>query len=208
MADFSESSQQLYDRIFEQVKDLDIGVLINNVGVSYEHPEYFSEVSTDDLWRLINVNVAAVTFLTRSLLPSMLGRKRGAVVNVASFAACYPMGLISVYSATKAYMHTFTQALQQEYSGSGVTIQSVTPLLVVSKMSKVKRPTFLAPSPTTFVRQAVGTIGCLPVSLGCISHEIQGLALSCLPSSFRSHYILNVHKKLMKAAKAKKNKSQ
>lgn len=207
-ADFTEGSQSLYDRILDELKGLEIGVLINNVGVSYEHPDYFCEVTTAVLWQLVNVNVAAVTLLTRALLPSMVERKRGAVINVASFAGYYPMGLLSVYSATKSYMNTFTQALQQEYHGKGVTIQLVTPLLVVSKLSKVKRPSFFIPTADRFVHQAIRTIGCQRATLGCIPHELQGWFLSVIPSWLRNALFFNLHKSMMKRAKAKKNKSQ
>ena len=207
-ADFSESGQQLYDRIFNQVKNLNVGILINNVGVAYENPEYFCEITTDMLWQLVNVNVAAVTLLTHAILPSMLGRKRGAVVNIASFAGCYPIGLMSVYSATKSYMHTFTQALQQEYSGTGVTIQSVVPLFVVTKMSWIKQPRCFVPTPTDFVHRSIGTIGYQPVSRGCVSHELQGLAISCLPSWLQKTATFNVVKFVMKKFKAEKQKSQ
>ena len=206
--DFSEGSQQIYDDILDQLKDLDIGVLINNVGVGYEHPEYFCEVAAEGLWQLVNVNVAAVTLLTRALLPSMVEKKRGVIVNISSFAGIYPMGLISVYSATKSYMTFFTQALQQEYSGSGITIQSVNPLLVVSKMSKVKRASFFIPSPDGFVRQAIRTIGYQPVTVGCFAHQLQAWFFSLLPSWVRSQFIFNAQDSMRKRAKAKKNKAQ
>jgi 17beta-estradiol 17-dehydrogenase / very-long-chain 3-oxoacyl-CoA reductase len=205
--DFSEGSQQIYDDISDQLKDLDIGVLINNVGVSYEHPEYFCEVTTEGLWQLVNVNVAAVTFLSHALLPSMVEKRRGAVINISSFAGFYPLGLLAVYSATKSYVTFLTEALQQEYSGRGITIQSVNPLIVVSKMSKVKQASFFAPSPDEFVHQAIGTIGYQSVTVGCFAHQLQYWFLSFLPSWIRSPFIFSKQKETWKRVKAKKNKS-
>lgn len=67
----------------------------------------------------------------------MTDRKKGIIVNVASSAAYNPMALWAVYSATKKYVTWFTSILRREYENSGIIIQTVCPMMVATKMSKV-----------------------------------------------------------------------
>ena len=59
VVDFSDAAN-IYDKIEEELSGLEIGILINNVGVSYEYPDFFVNVPEDRLWQLINVNMASV----------------------------------------------------------------------------------------------------------------------------------------------------
>ena len=76
---------------------------------------------------MIQVNVTALTHLTKLLLPPMLDRRRGRILNVASTAAFQPGPLMAVYYASKAYVLSFTEALANEVDGSGVTVTALCP---------------------------------------------------------------------------------
>src|SRR5256885_3090289 len=76
---------------------------------------------------MIEVNVAALTALTALLLPGMLERRRGAILNAASTAAFQPGPNQAVYCATKAYVLSFTEALAEEVPGSGVRVSCLAP---------------------------------------------------------------------------------
>ena len=76
---------------------------------------------------MIEVNVAALTALTALLLPGMLERRRGAILNAASTAAFQPGPNQAVYCATKAYVLSFTEALAEEVRGSGVRVSCLAP---------------------------------------------------------------------------------
>ena len=76
---------------------------------------------------MIQVNVLALTVLTRLLLPDMVARKTGRVLNVASTAAFQPGPLMAVYYATKAYVLSFSEALGNELEGTGVTVTCLCP---------------------------------------------------------------------------------
>src|SRR3954464_8882763 len=102
-----------------------VDVLVNNAGFG-GHGAFHERQRDADL-RMIAVNVTALTELTRLLLPGMVERKRGRVLNVASTAAFQPGPFMAVYYATKAYVLSLSQALAEETSGTGVTVTCLCP---------------------------------------------------------------------------------
>lgn len=104
---------------------LDVDVLVNSAGVAVRGP--FAESDLDAHLELLQVNVVALTNLTRRLLPGMVGRRRGRILNVASTAAFQPGPRASVYHASKAYVLSFSEALAKELRGTGVTVTALCP---------------------------------------------------------------------------------
>ncbi len=102
-----------------------VDVLVNNAGVG----AYGEFVDSDPEAQLamIRVNVGAVVGLTRALLPPMVERGRGRILNVASTAAFQPGPLMAVYYATKAFVLSFSEALAEELAGTGVTVTALCP---------------------------------------------------------------------------------
>lgn len=99
--------------------------LVNNAGFGYH-----GEVAGQDPARqaaMIQVNVAAVAALTRRLLPPMLARGAGVIVNVASTAAFQPVPYFTAYAATKAFVLSFTEALAEEVAARGVRVLCLCP---------------------------------------------------------------------------------
>src|SRR2546427_7374658 len=76
---------------------------------------------------LLQVNVIALTHLTKLVLPAMLAAKRGRILNVASTAAFQPGPFMAVYYASKAYVLSFSEALAEELSGAGGTVPTLCP---------------------------------------------------------------------------------
>ncbi len=76
---------------------------------------------------MLQVNITAATLLTRLLLPGMLERRAGKILNVASVASFFPGPLMAVYYASKAYMLSFSEALTEELRGTGVTVTALCP---------------------------------------------------------------------------------
>jgi len=124
-ADLSEpgAGRALADRLAEQ--DLQIDVLVNNAGFGLFGPLH--EADGRRIAQAVQLNVAAPTELTCSLLPGMRARNRGAIVNVASTAAFQPVPYMAVYGATKAYVLSFTEALWAETRGTGVHVTALCP---------------------------------------------------------------------------------
>ena len=108
-----------------QRERLDVDVLVNNAGFGLNGP--FAELPLDRQVGMIELNVTSLTALTRLLLPSMISRGRGGVLNVASTAAFQPGPLMTVYYATKAYVLSFSEALAEEVSDTPLRISCLAP---------------------------------------------------------------------------------
>ncbi|CAG2177005.1 unnamed protein product [Oppiella nova] len=109
--------------------DEEIHVLVNNVSICYpkERPEYFTEIPnlSQFIESIINVNIKACTRLTALVLPRMVAKGRGVIINLSSMSALYPIPLLAIYSATKVYIDYLSRCLHQEYKSKGIVIQSL-----------------------------------------------------------------------------------
>jgi hypothetical protein len=114
-------------RVMERVaaEGLQVDVLINNAGYASYGP--FAQTDLEDEVKMIQVNVTALTALSKAVLPGMLERKQGRILNVASTAAFQPGPLMAVYYATKAYVLSFSEALAEEVRGTGVSVTCLCP---------------------------------------------------------------------------------
>jgi uncharacterized protein len=118
---------------------IDIDFLINNAGLGDYGSFATSPSERDD--EMVQVNVVALTSLTRRLLPQMIARKRGAILNVSSSAGFLPIPGMAVYAASKAYANSFSEALRAEIRGTGVTVTALCPGPVHTEFGDVaKRP--------------------------------------------------------------------
>ena len=112
------------EEIFQEAGDA-VDVLVNNAGFATFGP--FAETDLGRELEELQVNVVALTHLTKKFLPGMLTRRRGGILNVASTAAFQPGPLMAVYYATKAYVLSFSEALAEELRGTGVTVSVLCP---------------------------------------------------------------------------------
>jgi len=118
---------------------IEIDFLINNAGLGDVGPFATSPPQRND--EMLQVNVAALTHLTRRLLPQMISQKRGAILNVSSSAGFLPIPEFNVYAATKAYVTSFSESLRAELRDTGVTVTALCPGPVHTEFGDVaKRP--------------------------------------------------------------------
>ncbi len=117
------SAREIFDET--QGEGLDIDLLVNNAGFGTYGPFVDGDMKKE--LEMIQLNVLALTALTKLYLPGMVQRKRGRVMNVASTAAFQPGPLMAVYYATKAYVLSFSEALANELKGSGVSVTALCP---------------------------------------------------------------------------------
>ena len=102
-----------------------IDILVNNAGTQVYAP--FTEADEQKLINLIQVNITALTQLTRLLLPGMVQCRRGKILNLGSTGSFVPGPLNAVYCASKAYVLSFSEAIAAELDGSGVTVTTLCP---------------------------------------------------------------------------------
>ncbi|XP_055545089.1 inactive hydroxysteroid dehydrogenase-like protein 1 isoform X2 [Wyeomyia smithii] len=186
VADFSNGAT-VYSRIWKVLKFIDVGILVNNVGYMPQRLDVF-DAHTDDVYlRMVNVNVLSVLLMTHMVLPHMKQVRRGIIVNVSSHTAYYPAAYMTVYSASKAFGHNMTLALQNELRGTGVECQLVVPQFVRTNMTgPLDLSMFggsLVPDGISYGRWATWTIGKTNHTSGHWYHSIQLPLHRLIPSS-------------------------
>jgi len=118
-------------------ENITIDILINSAG--FGNYGLFTNTDLDEELSMVQVNISAVTTLTKLFAKDMVKRGSGKILNVASTAAFQPGPLMAVYYATKAYVLSFTEALANELSGTGVTITALCPGPTASEFQTVAK---------------------------------------------------------------------
>ncbi|XP_043542725.1 hydroxysteroid (20-beta) dehydrogenase 2 isoform X2 [Chiloscyllium plagiosum] len=137
-ADFNQGAE-IYGPIEAALKDLNIGILVNNVGKTYQVlPCYF-------------LDVPDVEKMTKIVLPQLLKRKKGIIINISSEAGAHPHPLITMYSATK----------------------SVLPLLVSTNLTHDQETNLFVKRADDYAQEALNTVGLTEKTNGCLSHALQ-----------------------------------
>jgi len=119
----SENCRELFEWTLN--KNLTVDLLVNNAGLAHYGP--FSDAALEETSAMLDLNIQALTHLTRLFLPGMLQRKTGGILNVASTAGFQPIPNLSVYAASKAFVLNFSEALWAECKGKGVRVFCLCP---------------------------------------------------------------------------------
>jgi short-subunit dehydrogenase len=127
------SAEKLYKDIISA--GLEIDLLINNAW--YGRWGEFGRIERTDYGAMIQLNIVSLTELCHLFLPSMVERKTWGIINIASTAAFGPVPYGTVYSSSKAYVLTFTEALNYEYREKGIQIMVLCPWATESKFMTV-----------------------------------------------------------------------
>ena len=115
----------------------EIDVLVNNAGLALGlDPAHSADLADWDT--MIDTNIKGLTYCTRAVLPGMMARKRGHIINLGSVAGSYPYPGGNVYGATKAFVHQFSLNLRADLHGSNVRVTSVEPGLAETEFSLVR----------------------------------------------------------------------
>ncbi|XP_070492605.1 hydroxysteroid dehydrogenase-like protein 1 [Chironomus tepperi] len=196
-ADFG-SGKEIYNEIKQKLQLLDIGILVNNVGRMYDFPDDLDNVPEDLLWQIININVGAVTMMSRIVIPQMKVNRRGIIVNISSGSECQPTPLMTVYASTKTYVRNFSLALSKELEEHNVQVQLVTPLFVQTKMNNystsVMKGNILMPDVESYTKFAVFTLGKSSQTTGYWSHGLQYGAMRLCPDFIRTIISFNMNR--------------
>lgn len=212
VCDYSKFDKAAQDKIAKVVKDLEVGILVNNVGVSYRYPMFFHELADSEVKDLMTMNIDSTVWMTRMVIPGMVDRKKGVIVNISSASAMYDLPLLAEYSGSKSFIEKFSRALNAEYKSKGITCQCQVPFYVATKLAKMRR-SLMVPTSTEFVALAIKWVGhgdC--VVSPYLFHAIQGWILDVLPSSIVASIIMKMHlatrKRGLKKDAAKKEVSK
>ncbi|XP_053617469.1 very-long-chain 3-oxoacyl-CoA reductase-like [Plodia interpunctella] len=202
------AEHDIYGEIFSEIYGMEIGILVNNVGVSYDYPEYFLEVPNwlNKINALIRVNCVAVVRLTGLVLPGMVKRGKGIVINVGSNTSKIPSPLLTVYAATKAFVDKFSIGLAQEYNKDGIIVQCVSPGYVATNMSAFRYTSFFVPSPKNYVNSALSLVNTTVSTDGYFSHSLMTYVVNFLKCTCEGLVVSKVRQKLEKSRNAIKKR--
>ncbi|XP_058998933.1 17-beta-hydroxysteroid dehydrogenase type 3 isoform X2 [Mustela lutreola] len=179
-ADFTKDN--IYEYIREKLKGLEIGILVNNVGMLPNLlPSHFLD-TPDEIQNVIHCNITSVVKMTQLILKHMESRQKGLILNISSGVALFPWPLYSMYSASKAFVCTFSKALQAEYKRKGVIIQVLTPYAVSTPMTKHLHTNMVTKTADEFVQESLNYVTIGDETCGCLTHELLRSFLSLVPS--------------------------
>lgn len=197
----------IYDKIKTEIGSTPIGILINNVGLA-QWPGILTDVPDRDrvIQDILNVNGVSCMRMNSLIIPQMMERRKGLILNVASLSCITPLCGYGIYGSVKSCVNYFSKALTMEYKDKGITVQSVIPGYVATKMSK-QRPSLISPTPEQFVASQLRTIGLSDTSYGYIVHTLMASVASfaehCMPESMRQFLSINLTKVILKHFKKK-----
>jgi len=206
--DFASNDPTIFDAVKREINGLEVGILVNNVGVGYDHAEYFANLSPSKINDLIRVNVYGTVQMTYLVLPQMVQRKKGVVVNVSSASSFVSEPMYAVYAGTKAFINNFTVALHYEYKDQGIKIQCAVPAFVSTKLSKIRHSSFFVCSPRGYAQAFLRQLAYEPLSVTYWTHALQIAVGSLLPGSFIAKTLLSRGKDIRRRALAKKEVNQ
>ncbi|KAK9509329.1 hypothetical protein O3M35_006670 [Rhynocoris fuscipes] len=189
VADFTDIT--IYNNIKKDLADIDIGILVNNVGMVTEELEAFSYHSDQLIKNYINVNIASALMMTSVIIPSMISKKKGLIVNISSVSEkmIYPYG--AMYISTKAGLSKFGECLSYELSKHNVEVKTLIPghvsTTLVTHFSNLMKvlsyiPLDLMPSAKIYVQSAIKNLSSISnTSCGYFYHELELMCIKILP---------------------------
>lgn len=116
----------------------DVDILVNNAGLALSGPGKIHEQEIDDWEQMINVNCKGLMYVTKAVLPGMVERANGHVVNIGSVAGNYALPMNNVYCASKAFVNHLSLAMRADLYGTGVRVTSIEPGNTETEFSIVK----------------------------------------------------------------------
>ncbi len=128
-----ESPKKVYD--FAKRKNLNVSVLVNNSGFGLGGEFVKLDIKREE--EMINLNILALTKLTYYFLQDMKKKNRGKILNVSSLAGFLPIPYMNVYSATKSYVLSFSEALSFELQNTNITVSALCPGATRTNFAKV-----------------------------------------------------------------------
>uniref|UniRef100_A0A914H1H1 Steroid dehydrogenase n=1 Tax=Globodera rostochiensis TaxID=31243 RepID=A0A914H1H1_GLORO len=191
-----------FEQMPYELQSLEVGILINCAGTAPDRVANFANLPIGLSSAILRVNLLSCVKMIELILPGMLKRDRGIIVNFSSITGWRPLPYMSTYPASKAAISFFTDSLGDEFAHTNVKIQCLFPLLVATKLTQYasEDANLFVLDTKSYARQAVNIIGNYRISTGCFVHDMQ-IAFGSLIgfNLFKLFYvpfgILGIHKK-------------
>ncbi|XP_026199986.1 testosterone 17-beta-dehydrogenase 3 [Anabas testudineus] len=194
VTDFTK--ENVFSEIEDQLKDLNIGVLVNNVGMlpSVIPCRFLDSADLDQIiTKVINCNVKTMAKMCKIILPGMENRGKGVIVNISSGIASIPFPLYSMYAASKVFVERFSQGLQAEYKAKGIIIQAVAPFGISTRMAAYQKPNIVTLSPEDFVKSSLQYLRAGDKTNGSVCHTVLDWLLQSIPLKILyAEYLLHI----------------
>ncbi|XP_037048376.1 very-long-chain 3-oxoacyl-CoA reductase-like [Bradysia coprophila] len=206
------SGPEIYDQIKQQIAGKEIGVLINNVGMFHTAPDYFLNIPDREklIQDIIKCNITSVPMMCSIILPQMVQRKSGLIINISSLASVAPGACLTLYAASKAYVTKFSNDLGAEYGDQGINVQVLVTGGVATKMNRLSDSmggdSFTTPPPSVYVESALRYVGYARQTTGYLPHSLL-LISSQLMNFIAPSFTERMGKKLMHVVRDKEIKS-
>lgn len=180
--DFAQP-KHIYKDIETELNKYSIGVLINAASAGPYYPEYFVDVPLQSVpykkcynhatySKIININILPVTHFCRIIIPGMIKRRQGIIINISSGISTVPSPMLTIFASSKAYVNKFTADLRSEYGKYGITILCLTPGLLTFGRKPGFWMSIIRPSPEKYFSHAFKNIGVREQSYGYLPHSI------------------------------------
>lgn len=192
VCDYSNFDEKTRARVARELEGLDVGLLINNVGQSYRYPQFFHELTDDEVGAVLEMNINSTVWMTRMVLDGMAKRRRGSIVNLSSGSAEHTMPLLAEYGAAKMFVARFSESLDAEYRGRGVRVQCQIPFYVATKLAKLRK-SLTVPTAEAYVAMSMRWLGYGGVVQPFWLHGIQGWVMKILPSALVDMGVMSMH---------------
>ncbi|KAJ3062979.1 hypothetical protein HDU98_001202 [Podochytrium sp. JEL0797] len=161
--DFAKATNKDFARLTSVLAEIDanggVAMLVNNAATNHDIPVPFMEESSETCNAIVQVNISSQLDVTRLVLPFMLARKKGLILNMGSLAGIVPSPLLSIYSGGKAFLRFWSNSLAAELKPQGIHVQHLRAFFVVSNMSKIRKASWTTPTAKEFVKAALGKLG-------------------------------------------------
>ncbi|KAM9475168.1 17-beta-hydroxysteroid dehydrogenase type 3 [Clarias gariepinus] len=171
--------------IKKYIQGLEVAVLVNNVGIlpSYLPYKFLDTVHLEEkINQMINCNVKAMVKMCQIVLPGMVKRGQGIILNISSGISKTPWPMYTLYSSTKVFVEIFSRGLQAEYKSNGILIQSVCPFGVSTAMIGFQKPSIITLTPEEFVRSSLRYLKAGEQTYGSVRHTVMGWIIQAIPA--------------------------
>lgn len=209
--DMSQDYEVVKAKVESELKGITVGTLVNNVGISYDHAMFLTEIPDERVRLIIHLNCAILTMMTKICLPGMVERRKGAIINVSSAAGIMAIGnpMYEVYSGSKAYVDFFSRSLNIEMKNKGIRVECHCPYFVPSKLSKIRKTSLFCPHANVYAESSLTCFGKGPVTVVPYwGHAVQHFLYHAIPTCILEWQTMKMHMDIYKRAMKKKQMKQ